>query len=1376
MLGSISPTIFSTSKSINMTPFVSAEWNQNLFNKPYITLPGDGSKQSLGSVVGTISDVTGTNAKANFTTKSFQLSSGTGSISYPVTVTGGNRTTFKILTYVRSNTRNPIMINVYGKGTSSQFGSSSAEVNSFGWTKIETYVSSSSDIDYISSFNLSIVANTFGSLDQTATIYYTVPEVYNISRFSYQYGSLWSTDDVFTYFRPGESYVPTGTSSFSFPANYRKVNNLQISGYAGTEYMPISAIFQNPKFVSISNLAPLSKNVLASDMNQYKYFVSDTSSKSICAVYETSIITNKIVIKFNTSATIPSINIYLNDSGTPISVDGSTSVSPDSNGLLVLYWNGTSWTKTKWASMPKFGLSGTLSISTNISKIVVTQIGKTVNSRFSSISNTTVISELDRMQIVEVSPRVEIDLTDFVESIRINKSLDSKNNAVPISSIDTNDASISFSGIPLFNGSGPILIFSNESNMSSTILANMLRKNVKIYINFILNSYVDNSNNTHVVSNTVIPGGVFYTDSWMENDIDSVSVQAFDISRYLQTLPVPDYVANLKNVFEIISNILEMAGFSDYDYDSLYNVCNDKSLPLDLSYYFCNSKDTTVIDALSEIFLAYQIGAYIDEYGIMKFLSLSDILYSKNSLLSISDLSISDGGITIENGPKVGKLSVRYQPPKIRQSPAVQNIDPTILNSPSFIYTTANTVVWAQESADSIGFNYLTETMDENENKFKLNPSDALDIFKTFSLNSSGYAAIEDEIVSFKYKKYKISTKSNPLVYEYVSVKNDIELASEINRFTKKYQSVLNVSVLNPQGYPVDKSDYDILVEWTGEISNVERGLFGSKVSTHKMISDGLTISEKGLSEAIIDDNYGISGMPSGTNTSIYQNSIQTNAPSFTKVLIYPTTERDIAYKDSGNSTYGTYSTKIVFSEADTKAAGIFFNLSNSLTDVSGTYFVEFISYKEYTGITTYKDKYIVVIYRYISGSEEIVAWADVSGQVKGIIDNFEKVISKQTESGQTVYIKTVDKQFNLKVVHYNNSDTLSGEDIGELIQVFINTTEVIGWQVPQYSEYIRYDQDWIWEEIQQNTVTGLRKKVVLPTAPVAGNIFGAYTTSDPIFVDGLNYELINTTIIPAFIREIHATDKPLVNKNVSYYYQDQEFLNGMVNSANLITNSKTYIMQTRPEVSGINFYDIQYSTPAATSTDILPVEYLMYYFPGTTQKDQKNYDKKIVDENSLAYSTVVNTGYRARFAIANNSKHMVFLKHDSDELIHFTNVLNLWTHELIAPAEPEIIERVIDQSNSNEVAQIDSVWIQSKDAAERIIATVAKGIDGFTKTISLNIFGNPLIQVGDVITLTYPLKGINQQKYLVHSVSQDFDSGLSTSLVLNMVDRGLAY
>jgi hypothetical protein len=742
MLTDVSSSVFTASDSVTLKPVVSAEWNQNLFNPPYLTVAGLGTPMSISPTAGTITNVT-VGAKPNFTTRRFSMSNEKGSVTY--TVTGNDSRAYKIITYVKTDSPLPIMITAYADGGATAFGSSQDEASSLGWTKITTYIGvAKNQISGLSSFTYTINANAFSNMEINPLVYFTLPQVYSTSYSDYNYNELWPTDSVFTHFRPGESYVNSGNVNCSFPSNYRKINSTIINGYTAATYSPISSIVQMPSFFFASPPVPSIKASLPTNISPYKYFVSETSGKVITGIYEKPILTNKIVIKLNTLVTIPTITVTID--GTLLTVDGSHSITMPSNsesfknGLLTLYWTGSAWTKTKWSEMPKFSSDGTISKTTTISKISITQTTESLRSEFSSYTSTQAISDFSRMQLIEVSPRLEVDLSDFVESLSIEKSLDSQTSLLPISAINANTCNISLSGIPLFYNNTLINLFSSQSDEQTTLLSSILRKNIKFYVYFNLLSYSDLSAGTNTTSNEHIPGGVFYSDSWNESDIDSISIQCFDVTRYLQATPVPDYVANLKSVFEIITNILDCSGFTDYDYDGLYNICNTKAMPMDMAYFYCNSKDSTIVETLNNIFIAYQIGAYIDEYGIMKFLDLYGILSSNESSISITDFNIVQGGFDISNKAKPGKVSLRYQSPKVKQSPSLQNVNnPAIKNSPSFAYSTSNDVVWQQQSIDSVGFNYLEGSMLKSDNYMTLNVSDLLNIFHTFLAHNKSY-------------------------------------------------------------------------------------------------------------------------------------------------------------------------------------------------------------------------------------------------------------------------------------------------------------------------------------------------------------------------------------------------------------------------------------------------------------------------------------------------------------------------------------------------------------------------------------------------------------------------------------------------------------
>jgi hypothetical protein len=1450
MLTNVDSSVFLNSNSIELQPIVSAEWNHNLFNTPYMTVAGTGtlitptiSSGSSSSInhIGVDSTIPG------FDVYAFYLTIGQNTASQNISYTASSLScaAYKIVTYVKTTNPTPILVNCYAKGSSTQYGSQTEEVNSYGWTKIETYVGGQNSSDIISSLIYTINANSLDS-DMTPTaVYYTIPEIYQTTFFDYQYHSMWPTESAFTYFRPGESYVPSGNTNITIPSQFRKVNSTLINN-GPTTYTPVSSIIQNPNFTITAPPVALLKNALPSEMSTYKYFVSDNTTRQIAAMYSQNINTNKIVIKFNTLITVPTFNLYID--GSIITVDGSTSITPTTNddgvctGVVTLYWTGTAWTKTRWSTMPHFDSTGVLTTYTSFKKISITQIYQTINSSFSSYSNSSFTADSTRMQLIELSPRLEIDLTDFVKDVNINKSLDSKNNFVPISSINADDATINLSAIPISLNNGFVPIFSSQSNLSTNVLSNMLRKNIKLYINWKLKSYVDPTG-FHLTS-TIIPAGIFYSDSWDETDIKDVKIVAFDITRYLQTTAVSDYVGSLKPVFDVITNMLDLSGFTDYDVDSLYQVCTDKATPLDLAYFYTNGRDTTIVDTLAEIFLAYQIGAYIDEYGIMKFKSLSQILNNQSSTMIISESSIHQGGYTVVNKAKPGKISLRYQSPKIKQSAALQNAsDPAIKNSPSFIYTTSNDIMWSQETTDSVGFNYLYSNMAETDSSFSINQNDFLDLFHTFTLNSNGYAVIENELVSFVYKEYTLSNSTNSVT---VSVKNDLELSSEINKFTKKYATGLvtnwatvtsavgngtsitftasnnfvagqkvSVSGTNPSTYTgigkitsanansftvkgtttaayvsggeaVVSADYDVVVTPTGRITNVQRGQFGTVPSSHTLIT---SLGSKGLLEASINSSNVMSA--GGSKTTIKNNKdfysklpsvkkILVTAPPATKCLVYPSTT-DLGYK--------TYSVKFDFDTGISQqmgTAGLFFNNNGSTTE--GSYFVELLFYNQinnngagpfYTVYNPPKYQWLVSVSKMTGGTLSQIAWADVTGTINSIQKNFEKVFVK----GTNTYSAVSDNVYHLRATHWTSDGTAAtnslGEDSGELLKVFLNNIQITGWNVPGGSTNSYFGSS-TWTSLSKNAVTSVKKNIKLSSSAIntTGTYFGYCTSTYPFGLIGyhtVSGSTSSSTMISS-VREIYACEKPLIERSVNYWYQDREFLNGLVQKQNIFGKYKNFIIQTNPEIVGLNVYDVQYTNPAAVTVDSYWGGYLMQYYPGPEVSDQGFKQAQIIDEYGLAFSTPLNTGFRAKMAVTNNSNQMVYLSRKPDSNIQVDSRFTLWTHEIIGPSDPQILEKITDRSNITEVAQVDSIWIQSPEAASKLLSVIQKGFEGFSKDTTIQIFGNPLIQVGDVITVNYSLSKINQQKYAVHSVTHAFNQGLKTTLVLNQVDKGITY
>lgn len=82
---------------------------------------------------------------------------------------------------------------------------------------------------------------------------------------------------------------------------------------------------------------------------------------------------------------------------------------------------------------------------------------------------------------------------------------------------------------------------------------------------------------------------------------------------------------------------------------------------------------------------------------------------------------------------------------------------------------------------------------------------------------------------------------------------------------------------------------------------------------------------------------------------------------------------------------------------------------------------------------------------------------------------------------------------------------------------------------------------------------------------------------------------------------------------------------------------------------------------------------------------------------------------------------------------------------------------------------EIASDWIQSEKAAKSIGEWITTHWAGGADEVEVEIYGNPLIQIGDPVTVNYPLKNMYKatHKYFVVGINHSFDEGFGTSLTL---------
>jgi len=94
-----------------------------------------------------------------------------------------------------------------------------------------------------------------------------------------------------------------------------------------------------------------------------------------------------------------------------------------------------------------------------------------------------------------------------------------------------------------------------------------------------------------------------------------------------------------------------------------------------------------------------------------------------------------------------------------------------------------------------------------------------------------------------------------------------------------------------------------------------------------------------------------------------------------------------------------------------------------------------------------------------------------------------------------------------------------------------------------------------------------------------------------------------------------------------------------------------------------------------------------------------------------------------------------------------------------------------VSDSSLIEPATFQSVWIQSEADAKALYGWIKDQWSKQQQSINMEIFGNPAIEVGDIITVNYPKNDLDgTKKFLVTNVTTSFEEGVSTSITARSI------
>ena len=97
--------------------------------------------------------------------------------------------------------------------------------------------------------------------------------------------------------------------------------------------------------------------------------------------------------------------------------------------------------------------------------------------------------------------------------------------------------------------------------------------------------------------------------------------------------------------------------------------------------------------------------------------------------------------------------------------------------------------------------------------------------------------------------------------------------------------------------------------------------------------------------------------------------------------------------------------------------------------------------------------------------------------------------------------------------------------------------------------------------------------------------------------------------------------------------------------------------------------------------------------------------------------------------------------------------------------------QTLIDRRGESSI-EFNSEWIQTRSAAKKLADWVKQRFGKDSESYDLEVFGNPIVKVGDIVSVNYPAKGFDSStfKAVVSRINNDWDAGLQTSLSLKRV------
>ena len=552
--------------------------------------------------------------------------------------------------------------------------------------------------------------------------------------------------------------------------------------------------FSNYRSVSYPESQP--RIYYPGESTYYKYWVTpQNTGVNITINYLTNAtqyaLSNKIVLKFESTHSLPAtytIKIIKSDNTEQTIANALTTPS---NGLVELYYNGTSWS----ASTPSEPQS--FSNPVTIKSITVTT---------PSAGSEKIIG------VTEVSARWIKDISADVVSFEISKeSSSSSEDLLPVGKITANSVNLN---LAKYNQS-TMQYLSYNRGIALNLSLNYMDKNAKITPFFKIyhsDGLITEGENKY----DKIIQGHFYINEFSISNHGEVSLTALDSAKYLMEVVCPDILCESYPVTAIIRRLLDSVGYTNYKFN--LSAGTDSSIPL--INYFWTDGSKTVWEYLQELCRDIQMNAVIDENDVLQFYS-RNYMYSRTtkdwSFYQEKEVNVLPNIVEFSKKemPSANQVKVRWSTPTT--SEYLQSSDPLWQSSQSFIIAGGLT-----ESLNASGNTNIAIDLS--------GPSVYNKLISGF--NFEGYFLVDSEIIEYDAMGYQYipAETTNTTVTDAI---NGTVLNNGENPINIWIESASDLSKYTALSKPPAGTTLQINIKPNGRYRIKTRGALGTTAAAH---------------------------------------------------------------------------------------------------------------------------------------------------------------------------------------------------------------------------------------------------------------------------------------------------------------------------------------------------------------------------------------------------------------------------------------------------------------------------------------------------------------------------------------------------------------